>query len=133
MRLSIAIALAVLPLAGCSSPTGPTVTDVTGRWAGTITDSLRGEGAITLALAQSDDQVSGRWQTAYPTGEAFEGDVTGTVGAANVSLLLAPAHVPLCPRSATGTAADARLQASYANAAPCAPGGPTGTIRLTRQ
>jgi hypothetical protein len=81
-----------------SPPPAPPSVDVTGRWVGTYTSSVTGNGTISMNLQQSGATVSGN----YATSSGALGSVSGTVSSDIVTFTLT-VTTPGCSGTFQGT------------------------------
>jgi hypothetical protein len=100
------VALALAALAACrqDSPVNPTVDDLAGDWAGTITDSVAGAGTIRLTIGQRGPGLSGTWASTFAD-EAFNrsGSFSGTMVGSPFVLFLRPSLPIVCSPDVTLT------------------------------
>ena len=87
---SLVLVLALLSCTGGES-------DLTGTWTGTITDSVAGIGTLSLTMTQTATQLTGTWQSTFadPTNNNG-GNLSGSVAAASIALVLAAAQPQAC-------------------------------------
>jgi hypothetical protein len=74
----------MLSVAGCSGgavPASPTTTSQgspAGRWSGSISDAVSGDGTVQLALSeQSPNSLTGTWSATFKNGDRFSGPAVG--------------------------------------------------------
>ena len=93
-------------MAACDNPAGPsfTVPSLAGEWAGTISHSLAGDGALTLKVSQMGPGLFGNWASVYPD-PAFNqsGSFSGTITGSPFILFLRPAVPIVCSPGVTLT------------------------------
>ena len=68
----------VVGLLGCSSDNEPK--PLTGAWTGTLQDSLAGRGSLVLNLSQTNQQVTGTWQSTFPDASNNNGGTLSGTG-----------------------------------------------------
>ena len=82
MNLRLAPVVAVmLSVAGCSggaTPISPpptsSVVSPAGRWSGSISDAISGDGTMQLALSeQAPNSLTGTWSATFKKGDSFSG------------------------------------------------------------
>ena len=136
------VALALAGLGACeqNSPVTPTVDDLAGEWAGTITDSMAGAGTIRLTIGQRGPGLSGTWASTFADGSFNRsGSFSGTMIGSPFVLFLRPSLPIVCSpdETLTGTLAMTtrvdgdRITGSY-TIFNCS-GVITGTVEVTRQ
>ena len=87
---SLVLALALLSCTGGES-------DLTGTWTGTITDSVAGIGTLSLTITQTDSQLTGTWQSTFADStDNNGGNLSGSVAAASIALVLSAAQPQAC-------------------------------------
>jgi len=92
----IAAAIAVAACAA-KSTTAPAQFNVSGDWSGSMSDALLGASAVSFALTQTGDSVTGTWATVYAdTASNIGGSVAGHVVGSTLTILLKPASPPTC-------------------------------------
>jgi len=79
-----AVAL-VVGLLGCSSDNDPK--PLTGTWMGTLQDSLAGRGTLVLNLSQTNQQVTGTWQSTFSEARNNNGGTLSGTGPAQDLLI----------------------------------------------
>lgn len=116
---------------GLSKLTGPSTASVSGTWSGTITSNqVAGNGAARVTISQTDDKLSGTWNTTGPN-SPDSGSLTGFVDGSAVSMTLSPSVPTSCTSTATVTVSGNSMTGTYAafNCTVAAAGG----IALTKQ
>lgn len=129
--LAIGLMLAAGACGGGGSPSAPSVTQVSGNWAGTISDAaVPGSGPAQISINQSGPNLSGTWTASGPGGIGT-GQFTGSVNGASIVMTLTPSVPTQCPLSLNGTVTGARMTGTYAVFNCTAPSG--GSFTLTKQ
>jgi hypothetical protein len=93
---SLFAVILVLALASCSGGSGGATKSLSGSWAGTINDSMAGQGTVTASISQSGNNIVGTWQATFPdlvNGGTLEGYVNGN----SVVFSLYPSNSNACP------------------------------------
>lgn len=118
----IAAAIAVAACAA-KSTTAPAQFNVSGDWAGSMSDALLGASTVSFALTQTGDSVTGTWATVYAdTTKDIGGSVVGNVVGSTLTMLLKPASPPTCqygPFQFTATESSATTLAGTFSAVQC--------------
>ena len=111
MRKSI-VCLFVLALTACggSSPNGPSGTNFSGTWSGTVTDNVVGTAPARVTLTQSGNSLSGTWSAGGNSGQ-LAGSLTGSA----VSATLSPSDPRSCPFTMNTTVSGNRMTGTYAS------------------
>jgi hypothetical protein len=85
----LALALAIV---GCG---GDDDLNLTGTWTGTVQDNIAGTGTIIFTFSQTDTQVIGTWNIAFPTNN-IGGNLSGTVNDPAITLALSASQPQNC-------------------------------------
>lgn len=126
--------IAALVLSSCGgggSPSAPTVMQIAGTWAGTITSNqVSGNGPARITIAQSGTSLTGTWNATGPGGPD-SGNMSGSISGSSVSMNLASSVPTNCPYTVTVTVGGTSMTGTYAtaNCTVAASGG----INLTKQ
>ena len=132
---------ATLAVAACSDSAPPSPSGLFGGvWIGTLADSVSGNGAARVELAQNGAGVTGTFTWTFSAGTQRSGSASGTVAGSNGTLFFTPATGLICSSSLTLTGTMAanvvvsgpKMNASY-SAFTCGDSLQTGTFELTRQ
>lgn len=95
-RLAIA-ALALFSACSTDSPTAA-VSNVAGSWSGALTNTVVGNGTLTLTIVQSGNSLSGTYATTFPTSiNNNSGNLTGTINGTQITATLSSSVAALCP------------------------------------
>ena len=128
--LVLALALAIV---GCGGDDDEI--NLTGRWTGTVQDSVSGAGSIVFMFSQTDKQVAGTWTIAFPGGTTNTngGTLTGTVSDPAITLILAFSQSQSCSFTvAANSDDDNHFTGTYATSPGC-PLPESGTLDVRRQ
>lgn len=100
--VTIAIA-AVLISCGSDASTAPGA-NIAGNWSGALTNSVVGDGSLTLTIVQSADSLSGTWATTFPTlVNNSSGSVAGSIHGTQITAKLASDNRSICSTEITAT------------------------------
>ena len=151
MRLWSAIAcVSALLAAGCgsdsqSTPTSPTILNLTGKWSGNLSDSS-GPGTATFTLTQSGSAISGSMAGRDTnTGLSVNGSLAGTLNGSALTFTITvpvggyPGPFSVCSSTSNGSATvtATQINGTYSGSATgpagCARSFTGGTVNLTKQ
>ena len=137
---------ALIALAGCNSSTNstpspspsPQISNVSGDYSGTMTDSVGGNGAVTATFAQHGASAGGALTDAETSATIVAQTVLTVTSSNSVSgaMVVDFANGMTCTFSTTGTysnngSSSAQIAGSYTAVTNCP--GETGTFTLTQQ
>lgn len=129
--------LMLTPMLGCEGGddddgNAPPAVNVSGNFAGTVSDSIAGNGTLTLSLSQNGNNVSGTFQSRFANPASNNsGSVNGTVSGTTLELTVTPSNPNSCPFRVVGQATGTQATGTYA-AFNCS-AAVSGTVTLTRQ
>jgi len=131
----------VLGLAACggggSSPSSPSPTPtpfvMSGNYAGTVQDSVCGNGAVQMSAVETDTSVSGTWAAQWPNCGSNAGQLSATVQGQALSAKLTPSDPTTCPFNLTGVLSGGGAAVSGTYASYNCTTVISGTFSMTRQ
>lgn len=117
MTKTPALVLALCLVAACgggSSPSAPSVVQVTGTWSGSITSNqASGSGPARVTLTQAGTALTGTWNAVGPGGPD-SGNLTGAVSGSGVAMTLQSSVPSNCPYTVNVTVTGASMTGTYA-------------------
>jgi hypothetical protein len=112
--------------------TGPSGTQVSGTWVGTITEAQSGSANLRMTLSQNDDTLTGTW-SASGAGGSDGGSLAGRLSGGALTVTLEPFTYPSdqCRFNLTASVAGTRMTGTFAGLTCGFP--VSGSVDVTKQ